>query len=121
MADLNYVYGKWEAMNIDRPMALIERRRLVGVQVMVSHVTLRKGCFVPSHAHLNEQIACVLSGALRFGLGPQGLEKELVVSAGESILLPANLAHSAYAMEDTVVLDVFSPPSEKTGIDASRP
>jgi quercetin dioxygenase-like cupin family protein len=119
MSDLNATHGKWETMKIDRPMPLIERRRIIGERAMVSHVTLRKGCFVPTHAHFNEQITCVLSGALRFGLGAEGSQRVLV-SAGEAILLPANLPHSAEAIEETVVLDVFSPPSESTGIDVKK-
>jgi quercetin dioxygenase-like cupin family protein len=43
-----------------------------------------------------------------------------VVRAGEVILLPGGLPHSAEAVEDTVVLDVFSPPSATTGIDVGR-
>ena len=77
------------------------------------------GCDVPTHAHENEQFACVISGRLRFGIGAEGSpeRRTVVVGPGEAILLPANIPHSAYAEEDTVVLDVFSPPSQMTGID----
>jgi len=100
-------------------MDLLERQRVIGDKAMLSRVTLTKGCYVPTHAHDNEQFACVISGKLRFGLGADGSNdrREVVVSAGEVMLLPANTPHSAEAMEDTIVLDVFSPPSEKTGID----
>jgi quercetin dioxygenase-like cupin family protein len=103
-------------------MALLERRRLIGAQAMISHVTLFKGCFVPSHAHANEQFCCVLSGRLRFGLGAEGApdRREVTVGAGEVLHLPSNLPHSAEALEDTVVLDIFSPPSQTTGIDRPR-
>ena len=109
----------WEQLPNDRPMDLLERRRIIGEKSMLSRVFLRKGCFVPSHAHENEQFACTLSGRLRFGLGTPGASdfREVVVSAGEVLHLPANVPHPAEALEDTLVLDIFSPPSATTGID----
>ena len=100
-------------------MALLERRRVIGERAMVSQVHLKKGCFVPTHAHFNEQITCVLSGRLRFILGEESVKsrEEMTLSAGEVLYLPSNVPHAAEAMEDTLVLDIFSPPSEKTGID----
>ena len=37
-------------------------------------------------------------------------DREVDVNAGEILFIPANLPHSAIALEDTVDLDVFSPP-----------
>jgi quercetin dioxygenase-like cupin family protein len=100
-------------------MELLERQRVIGEQAMISRVFLKKGCDVPTHSHVNEQFSCVLSGRLRFGLGAEGSlqRKEVVVGPEEVLHLPSNLPHSAYAEEDTVVLDIFSPPSQTTGID----
>lgn len=110
---------RWDALATDTPMALLERRRVIGRQAMISHVQLKKGCAVPTHQHPNEQFTCVISGRLRFGLGEPGHidHREVTLTAGEVLHLPANVPHSADALEDTVVLDVFSPPSETTGID----
>lgn len=110
---------RWADLPHDRPMPLLERWRIVGEHAMISHVLLRKGCVVPMHAHDNEQFACVLTGELRFVLnaenGPD--RREVVVRAGEVLLLPANVPHAAEAIQETLVLDIFSPPSERTGID----
>lgn len=110
---------RWEKLSSDSPMALLERRRIIGEKMMISRVLLRKGCDVPTHSHENEQFVCILSGRLRFGIGDPGGpgRREVVVSAGEVLHLPSNLPHSAYAEEETLVLDIFSPPSAKTGID----
>lgn len=90
---------------------------------MISEVRLEKGCMVPTHAHFNEQFAYVMRGRLRFGIGAEGSPQrhEIDVGAGEVLHLPANVPHSAEALEETVVLDIFSPPSERTGIDLPRP
>lgn len=111
----------WNSLPVDRPMNLLERKRIIGEQMMISRVTLQKGCFVPTHAHENEQFAYIMSGELRFGIGPEGSAEryEINVKAGEVLHLPANVPHSAEAVVDTLVLDMFSPPSEKTGIDRS--
>jgi len=73
---------------------------------MLARLRLRKGCIVPLHSHENEQITYILEGALKFSL--QG--KEVVVRAGEILVIPSNVPHSAEAIEDTVDLDVFCPP-----------
>ena len=115
---MNVRHFRWSELPLDAPMALLDRRRVIGDQAMISQVRLQRGCDVPMHAHENEQFAMIMSGRLRFGIQqPDKSVKEITVSAGEVLHLPANVPHSAYAEEDTLVFDVFSPPSEKTGID----
>jgi quercetin dioxygenase-like cupin family protein len=91
----------------------------MGQNAMLARVVLRKGCDVKTHAHDNEQFACVLSGRVCFGVGAEGTpqRQDLVVSDGEVLHLPGNVPHSALALEDSVILDIFSPPSMTTGID----
>jgi quercetin dioxygenase-like cupin family protein len=110
---------RWNELPADAPMPLLSRRRIIGEQAMLSQVTLQKGCAVPAHSHANEQFCCVLSGRLRFGLGKQGTAeyREVDIAAGAVLHLPAHLPHAALALEETVVLDIFSPPSATTGID----
>jgi quercetin dioxygenase-like cupin family protein len=113
------VHYTWSQMAADTPMEKIARRRIIGRQAMLSEVRLGKGFIVPTHSHENEQFACVISGKLRFGIGAEGTPqwREVDVAGGGVMYLPANVPHSATALEDSVVLDVFSPPSEKTGVD----
>ncbi len=88
------------------------RRRLVtGERIMLAHVYLDRGCVVPKHAHENEQLTYILEGALRFWLGEEG-ERELVVRAGEVLHIPSGVPHKAEALEDTLDVDVFSPPRQ---------
>lgn len=103
----------WAELPSDQPMPRLDRRRIVGQEAMLSHVTLRAGCVVPVHAHANEQFSCVLSGKVRFTLA----DGERTLSAGEVLYLPGHAPHGAEALEDSVVLDVFAPPSATTGID----
>jgi quercetin dioxygenase-like cupin family protein len=106
---------RWQELTTDKPMALLERQRVIGEQMMVSRVTLHSGCKVPIHSHANEQISCILTGRLKFQVGEEA--RTIVVGPGEVLLLPAHVPHAAEALEETVVLDMFSPPSQTTGID----
>lgn len=107
------------SLPVDRPMPLISRRRVIGEHMMVSDVLLEKGFTLASHHHANEQFVVLLSGRCIFGLGAPGTPdyREVEVSAGQVLTLPPNLPHSCRALEETRILDLFSPPSQTTGID----
>jgi quercetin dioxygenase-like cupin family protein len=91
----------------------ISRRLVTGDRMMLAHVYLDKGAVVPTHQHENEQLTYILEGALRFWIGdPDGDVEELVVSAGEVLHIPSNVPHKAEALENTVDVDVFSPPRQ---------
>jgi quercetin dioxygenase-like cupin family protein len=77
---------------------------------MLTHVYLKKGCVVPKHSHMNEQLTYILEGALRFLVGDDA--KEIVLRAGEVLHLPGNVPHEALALEDTLDVDIFCPPRE---------
>ena len=89
----------------------ISRRLVTGQQMMLAHVYLDKGAIVPKHQHHNEQLTYILEGALRFWIGENG-EEVKDVRAGEVLHIPANVWHKAEALEDTLDVDVFSPPRE---------
>lgn len=102
---------RWEDMPREPVTDQIARRMVTGQRVMLAHVYLDKGSIVPRHSHENEQVTYILSGALRFWIG-EDEGQEIVVRAGEVLHIPANLPHKAEALEDTLDLDVFSPPRQ---------
>jgi quercetin dioxygenase-like cupin family protein len=95
----------------ERVSELLQRRLITGERMMLAHVYLDKGCIVPRHSHDNEQLTYILEGALHFWLGENG-EEEVVVRAGEVLVIPPNLPHKAEALEDTLDVDIFSPPRQ---------
>ena len=101
----------WDKMPKEKVNELLDRRLVTGERMMLSHVYLKKGCVVPWHSHENEQITYILEGALRFWIGPEPGE-ERVLRAGEVLVIPSNLPHKAEALEDTLDVDVFSPPRQ---------
>ena len=108
---------RWEDLKQDTPMPLLSRKRIMGEKMMISEITLHKGCEVPLHSHENEQFSVVLSGWLRFTTTSEGKSIQHDVRGGEVLHLPSHVPHSVVAMEETLVLDLFSPPSATTGID----
>src|SRR5262245_20980100 len=111
-------FHRWNELPTDSPMPLLERQRVIGEKMMISRVLLKRGCFVPVHYHENEQISCIVSGTLRFHIQDGiGATRTQDVGAGEVLILPSMVPHGAEAIEDCVVLDLFSPPSQTTGID----
>ena len=89
--DLQYI--PWHTVDLENLNPLLQRQFIVGQDIMLARVLLKKGCIVPEHSHHNEQVTYILDGALKFWIDG----KEIVVNAGEALV-------------DTVDLDVFTPP-----------
>ena len=102
---------RWDDMPKERVSDTLERRLITGDRMMLAHVYLAKGCVVPKHSHINEQLTYILEGALHFFLGEEQSE-EVIVRAGEVLHIPSNLPHKAIALEDTLDVDIFDPPRE---------
>lgn len=113
-AELRYI--PWSSVPVEELNPLLGRHFVVGQNVMLARVLLKKGCIVPEHSHPNEQITFIAEGALKFWIDG----KIIVVNAGEVLTIPPNMPHKAEALEDTVDFDVFNPPRADwmTGTDA---
>ena len=87
----------------------IARRTLSwGEKVMVIQNTFSPGTGVPEHAHIHEQISYVVEGSLVVTM--EGTTYTL--NAGDSLLMPSNLSHSASSPKGAVVIEAFAPPRE---------
>ena len=101
-------HTRWNDVEVEKLSSHIGRQFVVGQNVMVARVLLAKDAHVPLHSHHNEQVTYILSGALKFLLDG----KEIVVRSGEVLCVPPHLPHEAFALEDTVDLDIFNPPRQ---------
>lgn len=102
---------RWDDMPKEKVSDMLDRRLITGDRMMLAHVYLKKDCVVPKHSHDNEQLTYILEGALHFKLG-ENQDREVIVRAGEVLHIPSNLPHEALALEDTLDVDVFSPPRQ---------
>jgi quercetin dioxygenase-like cupin family protein len=104
-------YYQWSQVPLETVTPMLDRKLITGDDMMIAQVFLRKGCIVPRHQHHNEQLTYILEGALRFWIG-EDESRVQDVRAGELLHIPSNVWHKAEALEDTLDLDVFSPPRE---------
>lgn len=102
---------RWDEIPLESVTDMLDRKLITGDRMMLAHVYLKKGCVVPKHFHENEQLTYILKGALLFTLGEEQ-NVEVTVSAGEVLHIPSNLPHRAVALEDTLDVDIFSPPRQ---------
>jgi quercetin dioxygenase-like cupin family protein len=104
-------FFRWSDMPKERVTDQISRRLVTCERMMLAHVYLDKGAIVPKHSHENEQITYIIEGALKFWIG-EDQKEEVIVRAGEVLTIPSNVPHKAEALEDTLDVDVFSPPRQ---------
>ncbi len=95
----------WSEVPKENVTPVIARQIVTGAQAMAGMITLQKGSHVPRHSHVSEQLTYVLKGSLRFRIDGE----EILVNAGEILVVPAWVEHEATAVEHTVELDIFSP------------
>ena len=114
MSDSLVTHMKWDDVERESVTNDIARQLFTGKRMMLAQVFLDKGAIVPKHSHDNEQLTWVVEGALKFWLGNEGEPgyEERIVSAGEVMYIPSNVPHKAEALEDTLDVDVFSPPRQ---------
>jgi quercetin dioxygenase-like cupin family protein len=98
-----------ESVPITEPEPGLKRQVLAHspAMMLVRH-QMRKGWCGAAHAHTHEQLVYVVSGCLQVIVDGVSLN----VAAGESFIVASNIQHQATALEDSVVLDIFTPTRE---------
>jgi quercetin dioxygenase-like cupin family protein len=95
----------WNDIASEQINAHVARQYITADRVTIARFELKRGGVVPRHAHENEQVSIVLSGAVLFRFDG----REITVRGGEVMQIPGNVAHEVEVLEDTLVVDVFSP------------
>lgn len=66
---------------------------------------LEKGYKIPPHQHPYEQTGYLISGKMNFRIG----KKWNITEPGDSWSIPENVEHEVEILENSVVLELFSP------------
>jgi len=98
----------WETVAVEQLTDSIRRRMIVGTREMLVRWEFLKGAVAPRHSHPHEQIVMMLEGKLRLTVG----DADTIMAPGDIVVIPPDVPHEAQALEDTLVLDIFSPPRE---------
>lgn len=79
-----------------------------GANITFGYINIESGSNLPAHYHVHEQITYILEGQLDMTIG----EKFCSLKAGMYYIIPSNTTHSAIAITDCKVIDVFNPVRE---------
>lgn len=100
---------KYESIVPTNPEPGITRRILArGGNIMGVEVTFKKGAVGSVHEHMHEQVSYIVSGSFEYT--EDGVVHQL--KAGDSYYVPRHVLHGAVALEDSVILDIFTPQRE---------
>jgi quercetin dioxygenase-like cupin family protein len=80
-----------------------------GKNTSMGEFKLKKGSIIPNHQHPHEQTGYLISGSMKFFIDKQKFNAE----PGDSWNIPGNVEHGVEVLEDTVVIEVFSPVREE--------
>ncbi len=79
-----------------------------GEKTLLAKFHLKKGAAIPMHGHIHEQTGFMVSGKMRFKIGDAQFECE----PGDTWCIPGDVEHGVEVLEDSVVVEVFSPVRE---------
>ena len=96
---------RWDELAQEKITEMVSRKVIAGARQTMAQVWFKKGALVSRHAHDSEQMTYVLDGALRWVIDGE----EIIVRAGEVIVIPSGAPHQMEALEDALVIDTFSP------------
>ncbi len=100
--------GNDEVAAVEMLPGIVRRTLNEGAHTMLCELRMRAGSVVPAHAHPHEQIGYLASGRFRFRLGDTWRE----MGPGDSWCVPGGVEHEVLVLEDTIAVDIFSPPRE---------
>ena len=91
------------------PMEGVRLKTLVyGEKTSLCEFRLKRGKAIPSHKHPHEQAGYLVSGQMKLTIGDDTFD----VEPGDSWCIPGNVEHSAECLQDSIVVEVFSPVRE---------
>ena len=98
----------WKSKEVEKLSDSLSRQAVYGEKGTLAQMFIKRGGGAARHSHINEEYSSVISGAVKYVFD----DREVVVNAGEVLVVPPNVPHAIIALEDTVDLIFFSPARE---------
>ena len=108
MAD-EYFVTPAQAPQIEQLKGVHRRTMATTDSMMVCEFFIEREAIVPEHQHPHEQVGYVVYGKLELIIDNQ----TRVCLPGDTYQIPGGVVHSARALVDTLLIDIFSPPREE--------
>ncbi|MDE2999286.1 MAG: cupin domain-containing protein [Gemmatimonadota bacterium] len=85
---------------------------------MITRYEVKAGAEFPGHRHPEEQMGYVIRGRIEFFVGEP--ERRYLFEAGTFFHFAPDEPHRSRVLEDSLVIDVFSPPRPEYVPEATR-
>ena len=100
---------RWSDVESEELKPDLTRQIVVGEQLMLARVLLKKGCVVPEHSHANEQVGLLIDGGVTFRVADQSVD----LVPGATWCIPAHQPHEVRTGPDgAVIVEAFAPPRD---------
>lgn len=99
---------RWSDLPIEVISTDVSRQVVWGEKATLARFHFAKGAHVSSHQHESEQHTCIVQGAIKARIATEG-DKEVLVRVGEVLIIPANVEHEVWVLEDSILVDFFAP------------
>jgi quercetin dioxygenase-like cupin family protein len=99
---------KWDTVPAEQLADNMVRRMIVGAKEMLVHWEIKKGTLAARHSHPHEQMVVMVRGKVRLAVG----DDETIIGPDDIVVIPPQMPHEGETLEDTVLIDIFSPPRE---------
>ena len=103
-----YLISKNSVESINALAGIYRKTLVYNSNIMLCHFFLEKHSEVPLHSHEEHQVGYVLKGKLKFFTD----EDEFIAKEGDSYIFDSNIKHGATILEDSEIIDIFSPARE---------
>lgn len=92
---------------VEAVKGILRRTMCYNKDAMLCHFDMKKGSIIDLHSHPAAQIGYVIRGKMEFWYETK--ESKHVVVTGDSYLIPGTVLHGVKVIEDSDVIEVFSP------------
>lgn len=100
---------KWKEIPWEKVNDNVNRKVIMGDRIMMVMYKFAAGLVWPEETHVAEQGGYVLQG--KYELHSEG--KKHLILPNESYFIESNIPHSSHFIEETILIDVFSPPRKE--------
>ncbi|MFH1823849.1 MAG: cupin domain-containing protein [Candidatus Firestonebacteria bacterium] len=115
----DFLFIDTKNMKWSKPFKGVSRKVLQGKNLTICFYNLKKGLTFPTHSHKNEQMAYIIKGKVEFSMG-ENKEKH-IFKKGMFFSFAPNVKHGTKFLEDSIVIDIFSPVMKDYEKEATKP
>ena len=99
----------WDEIEWEPVSDQVSRKVIMGSNMMMVLYKFAEGCTWPMEQHEAEQCGYVVKGKIEFTTGG----RTLTLTAGDSYMIESMAPHESHYVEETILVDLFSPPRKK--------